>query len=337
MKWNLFGHDWAIEILQKHIQNDSVRHAYLFSGTPGIGRRSLAIKFAQAINCTQPPEPGNACGECRICKQTEKLQLPDLSIVQLEEDKNEIRIEQIRELQKSLSLTPYEAKYRIALIINFHLANPNAQNALLKTLEEAPPKVILLITADAVENLLPTISSRCEIIRLRPIPISEMELLLKDKWKLDQQTAKELAHLTSGRIGLAKTYMSDIQNQELIHDLMNDCIKIFNFQLVERFQYIDKLTSSRKRGETKETVRQILETWLLFWRDILFQKSGCASMVTFITFSTMSRQASSGLSFEEINIMTKKLEESLSLLEANINIRLLLENLMMLWPAMSIG
>jgi len=95
------------------------------------------------------------------------------------------------------------------------------------------------------------------------------------------------------------------------------------------------LTSSRKRGETKETVRQILETWLLFWRDILLQKSGCASMVTFATFSPMSRQASSGLSFEEINIMTKKLEESLSLLEANINIRLLLENLMMLWPKMS--
>jgi DNA polymerase-3 subunit delta' len=336
MKWNLYGHDWAVDILQKHIQNDSVRHAYLLSGTPGIGRRSLAIKFAQAINCLQPPEPGNACGVCRICKQTEKLQLPDLSIVQLEEDKNEIRIEQIRELQKSLSLTPYEAKYRIALIINFHLANSNAQNALLKTLEEAPPKVILLITADAVENLLPTISSRCEILRLRPVPITEMELLLKDHWKLDQQTANELAHLTSGRIGLAKSFMSDLQNQELIHDLMNDCIKIFNFQLVERFQYIDKLTSSRKRGETKETVRQILEIWLLFWRDILLHKSGCSSMVTFVMFSAMSIQASSGLSFEEINTITKKLEESLSLLEANINIRLLLENLMMKWPAISI-
>jgi len=184
---------------------------------------------------------------------------------------------------------------------------------------------------------LPTISSRCEILRLRPVPISEMELLLKDHWELDQQTAIELAHLTSGRIGLAKTFMSDLQNQELIHDLMNDCIKIFNFQLVERFQYIDKLTSSRKRGETKETIRQILETWLLFWRDILLHKSGCSSMVTFVMFSAMSRQTSSVLSFEEINIITKKLEESLSLLEANINIRLLLENLMMIWPEISIG
>jgi DNA polymerase-3 subunit delta' len=256
--------------------------------------------------------------------------------VQLEEDKNEIRIEQIRELQKSLSLTPYEAKYRIALIINFHLANPNAQNALLKTLEEAPPKVILLITADAAENLLPTITSRCEILRLRPMPISEMELLLEGNWKVDHKTAVELAHLSSGRIGLAKIYMSEIQTQELIHDLMNDCINVFNFQLIERFQYIEKLTSARRRGETKETVRQLLEIWLLFWRDILLQKSGCSSMITFVMFSAMSRQASSELSFEEINTITKVLEESLSHLEANINIRLLLENLMMKWPAISI-
>jgi len=336
MKWNLFGHDWAIEILQKHIRNDSVRHAYLFSGTPGIGRRSLAIKFAQAINCLQPPIQGEACSVCRICKQTEKLQLPDLSIVQLDENKSEIRIEQIRELQKSLSLTPYEAKYRIALILNFQHANPNAQNALLKTLEEAPPKVILLITVDSVENLLPTISSRCEILRLRPLPIAEMELLLQKHWKQDEQSAHELAHLTSGRIGLANTTIADVQKQEMLHDWVNDCVQIFKLQIFKRFEYIEKLTVSKKRGENRDFIRQLLETWLLFWRDILLQKSKCSSQISFIPFAKISSKAALVLSLEDLTIQIKKLEESLTQLNNNGNIRLLLETIMLDWPILNL-
>ncbi len=336
MEWNLYGHQWAVEILQKHIQNNAVRHAYLLTGTPGIGRRSLALKFAQAINCLQPPQPGDACGICRACKQTASLQHPDLSIVQIEEDKQEIRIEQIRTLQQSLSLTPYEAKYRVALLLNFQLANANAQNALLKTLEEAPPKVILIITADAAENLLPTITSRCEILRLRPIPISEMAAILKTQWNLDAAYAREIAHLTSGRLGLANTFLNDPQNLELMHDLLSDCVNLFNINLLERFQYTEKLTAIRKRGETKETTRQILETWLIFWRDILLHKSGITAKITFLNFSGISKKIADQLAFESIESVLHKLEEALTFLDGNINIRLILENLMISWPELKV-
>ena len=108
MDWHIIGHEWAAQILQKHIQQNNVRHAYLFSGAPGIGRRSLAVRFAQAINCTQPPEPGLACGICRLCTQIEKGQQADLSIIQSEDSSN-IKVDQIRELQRSLSLSPYES------------------------------------------------------------------------------------------------------------------------------------------------------------------------------------------------------------------------------------
>jgi len=332
MEWNLYGHQWAADILQKHISNDSIRHAYLFTGAPAIGRRSLAIKFAQAVNCTQPPTPGTPCGICRICKQTASLQQPDLSIVQVDEDKHEIRIEQIREVQRSLSLSPYEAKYRIALLLNFHLANPNAQNALLKTLEEAPLKVILLLTADAAENLLPTITSRCEILRLRPVAIAEMTPVLQDKWNLDAQNAKEIAHLSSGRFGLAQAYISNPEQMELIHERLMDAIELFKMNLPDRFQYIEKLTATRNRGETKETVQQVIQVWLLFWRDALLQKSGDSARITYTQLSTISKQISAQLSLEQINAFAKKLEETLTLLDKNINIRLLLEELMIEWP-----
>ena len=93
MEWNLLGHEWAAQILQKHILNKTVRHAYLFSGPPGIGRRSLALRFAQAINCTQPLSPGFPCGECRICKHTLTMQQVGLSLLQSEEDRTTIKLE----------------------------------------------------------------------------------------------------------------------------------------------------------------------------------------------------------------------------------------------------
>ena len=214
MDWQILGHEWAAQILQKHIAQNSVRHAYLFSGAPGIGRRSLAMRFAQAINCIQPPQPGIPCGVCRLCTQIEKGQQPDLAIVESAEDSSTIKVDQIRELQRSLSLSPYEAKYRVAILKNFQEANASAQNALLKTLEEAPEKVILILTTDAVENLLPTIISRCEVLRLRPMPVEDLAQALEEKWESDPDLAFELAHLTNGRIGLSRQYLKQPERVE---------------------------------------------------------------------------------------------------------------------------
>jgi hypothetical protein len=147
----------------RHIANGSVRHAYLFCGPPGVGRRSLALRFVQALNCVQPPAPGEACGQCRMCEQTWRMQLPDLHLIQIAEDAQTIKVEQVRELQRLLALAPYQARYRVALLLGFEKATAGAQNALLKTLEEAPEKAILLLTADSPDNLLPTITSRCEV------------------------------------------------------------------------------------------------------------------------------------------------------------------------------
>lgn len=168
MNWSIYGHEWAADLLGNHITHDAVRHAYLFCGPPGIGRRTLALKFVQALNCLQPPSPGEACGSCRMCQQTAREQQPDLHIIRIEEDASNIKVEQIRDLQRVLALSPYQARYRVALLLGFEKATPGAQNALLKTLEEAPEKAILLLTADSPDNLLPTIVSRCELLRLRP-------------------------------------------------------------------------------------------------------------------------------------------------------------------------
>ena len=213
MSWNLIGHAWAEKLLQQHLISGEVHHAYLFTGAPGVGRRSLALEFARAINCANPPTPGEACGVCSICKHITLMQQADLHIVAPETDGGMIKVDQIRDLQRSLILTPYEAKYRIALLLNFQRANANAQNALLKTLEEAPRKVILLLTADSTESLLPTISSRCETLRLRPTSIETLTSVLNEREKLSPEKAALYAHIANGRPGIALRLASRSQNR----------------------------------------------------------------------------------------------------------------------------
>ena len=112
---------------------------------------------------------GNPCMECRSCRQIEAMQYSDLQVVEKLEDKSEIRKEQVDEVNRFLSLSPYESKSKTSILIDFQSASTEAQNALLKTLEEAPGNSMIIITVDSVDNLLPTTVSRCEVLNLRPI------------------------------------------------------------------------------------------------------------------------------------------------------------------------
>src|SRR5919106_2272408 len=200
--WNLIGHEWAVDMLKKHVSTGTTRHAYLFAGPPGLGRRTLALRFAQALNCQMPVEAGIPCGECRDCKQIEAMQHADLTIVQADSEGGTLKVDQIREARRTLILKPYQSKYRVAIFLRFQEANDNAANALLKTLEEAPSYAVLILTADNPEQLLPTIVSRCEVLRLRPLQIEEVKKDLESRG-VESGRAKLIAHISGGRFGYA--------------------------------------------------------------------------------------------------------------------------------------
>ena len=326
MTWNLIGNAWAADMLQEHIRRQTVRHAYLISGPSGVGRRTLALKFAQALNCLQPPEPGQACGECRICRQTAAMQQADLSVVQVAEDASAVKIEQIREVQRSLSLAPYEARLRVALLLNFDRATIAAQNALLKTLEEAPERAILILTASDPENLLATIVSRCEVLRLRPLAPADLAAVLQTHSAAVADSALRYACLSGGRPGLALTYL---QNPDLLAertqwlDNLVDCLpanRLTRFKLAEVY------------SKDKDTLRQILAAWLVYWRDIMLAAAGANTPLTNVDRQEEIRALAARCGFTQACNMVQRLDATLENLDANLNARLLLEVLLLDMP-----
>ena len=319
MSWDLVGHEWAEHLLKEHILHDEVRHAYLFVGAPGIGRRNLALEFACAVNCLQPPVPGEFCGQCRTCLQLLKMQQPDLSIIQAENDGGMIKVEQVRALQHSLSLSPFEAKYRIALLLNFQQANANAQNALLKTLEEAPRQVILLLTADSAENLLPTISSRCEIMRLRPVSIEMLAESLQLRWKLPTNQAQLFAHLANGRTGMALQLIQDPTLLERRTLLLDDLVRLLPLSRRERFAYADTLARDR------DGMRAALQSWYSYARDLLLLSNQSTSEITNLDREAELKQVAAGLSPADTLQMVQAIGAALTALDSNGHLRLTLD------------
>lgn len=251
------------------------------------------------------------------------MQQPDLSIVEADVDGGMIKVDQIRSLQRSLALSPYEAKFRIALLLNFQRANQNAQNALLKTLEEAPKQVILLMTADSPDSLLPTIASRCEILRLRPVSIEKLEDSLQSRWSIPKEQAALIAHLSNGRTGLALQMAADPQLIEKRAAWVDELIRLMPLSIRERFSAVENLSRNR------DQLRLMLQNWLSVWRDCLLASNDRGEHLTNQDHQAEISQLAAKLKREQIVDTLNAIDHSLEQLEVNANLRLLLENLLL--------
>ena len=325
--WNLVGHEWAVDMLKKHVVNGTTRHAYLFAGAPGLGRRSLALRFAQALNCQTLVDKGIPCGTCRDCKQIEAMQHPDLNVVQADSEGGTLKVDQIRETRRTLTFKPYQSKYRVAIFLRFQEANDNAANALLKTLEEAPSYAVLILTADNPEQLLPTIVSRCEVLRLRPLKIEEVKQDLEKKG-IERDRANLIAHISGGRPGYAHQLIESESLLEEREERLNDMQSLIAASRVEKFAYANKL------ARDKESMRQAILIWLSYWRDVMLRTAQARTPLVNVDRNVEIEDLAGRLDLSAARGVVSGLEDALEKMERNVNSRLLAEVMLLDLPKM---
>lgn len=332
MTWQMIGHTWAETLLKKHISNGSVRHAYLISGDDGVGKRTLALRFAAALNCTGSDREGEICGDCRACTLIPTLQFPDLHEVIPEEESSKIKVEQIRELQQKLALSPYEGRWRIALLPDFEIATENAANALLKTLEEPSDNVIVLLTAIDAATLLPTIVSRCEHLPLRAVSKEIVLDAIVQKYKPGER-AELMAALAQGRPGWAIRYADDPEYLAKRAKELDQLTQLLHQSKRERFDYVEKLLPRKDDLDTqRKKVFQALQAWMGIWRDAMqrsFQAQGDLANPDRIKLIS---ELIEKLNPQEIQNCVRALTRAQNAIERNANVRLSLEVFMLELP-----
>jgi DNA polymerase-3 subunit delta' len=342
INWGIVGHEWAVQLLAGDLAAGRLRHAYLFAGPPGIGKRTLAVKFAQAINCLSPVagDPPGACGACRPCVLLGKQAHPDAPLVQSGQlgpgaarggrssaESRTIKIEQVRELERQTALAPYEAKYRTPLLLRFHEATPAAQNALLKTLEEPPAQVVLLLTADSADRLLPTIVSRCQVLNLRPLAVPQVEAALRAAGPAADR-AQLLAHLSGGRIGWALSAAEDDRPLERRSARLQEMLGLLAAPRRDRRTYAEAL-AGRGRSEVGET----LELWQTWWRDVLLSACQAHAPTANVDHMENVRRLAEQVSAAQALVVLQAIRRTAQAIERNANVRLALEVLMFDLPA----
>ncbi len=330
MNWNMIGHEWAVQLLQGHIKNNSLRQAYLITGPQGIGKKNLSLKFIQTLFCQKSRESGDPCLECSTCQRLGRLEHPDLFPISVEEGSSKIKVDQVRELMHSLSLSPYEAKHRIGLIIDIEHASTSTQNALLKTLEEPPDPVILILTASSVDSVLETIISRCEEIKLNTVPIKTTRQGLEQLYQVPSDQAKLLAHISGGKPELALTYHQNPSALERRSTLLDDHLKILAGNSVDRFSYASQIASNPHQ------VQELLNLWFSIWHDVMIQAGKAQSPI-----NNIDREEDLNRILKVIDLTTAKrslvlFKRAQGLIKKNANLKLTIEDLMLQLPQLQL-
>ncbi|HQX11161.1 MAG TPA: AAA family ATPase [Thermoflexales bacterium] len=251
----IIGHAWAKRQLASAIAEGRLAQSHLFTGPTGVGKATLARALAAEALAGRAKDPARARSLALAGKH------PDLSW--LAPDEGSIKVETARELLHSLSLSPVEGGARVAVIDDAHEMTESAKNAILKTLEEPNPSVVIILIAPNVDGVLPTIASRCQILNLRPVPRVEIETALTRRGASPERAAL-LARLSRGRPGWAITALADEDALAVRAQRMRDLMFLLSASRTERLIYAEKLS----RADAEEARMAALETWQSFWRDV---------------------------------------------------------------------
>ncbi len=338
--WQVVGQNRAVSLLQRSLERGALAHAYLFVGSPHVGKMTLALNLAQALNCevSEPP-----CGECVSCQKIASAKHADVQIIDLTSDRDsakakprvEIGIDQVRQIQHSANLPPFEGRYKVFIIDGAEFLSNEAANCLLKTLEEPVDGIVFILLTVNDRLLLPTVISRCQRLELPPLAASEVEAVLGNRWSVEPPKAKFLAGLSHGCLGWALSAIMDDGMLQQRAERMDRLIDIINANYEERFAYAAQLVA--QFNKSRGLVQEVLDLWLDWWRDLLLIKVGCDNGITNIDHKATLVDMARGYKLAQIKAFINNIQAAGEQLRRNANPRLVLEVLMLSIPRRKYG
>ncbi len=315
---NITGLKYVKSYLQKAIELDRISHAYIFSADQGCGKRTMAMAFAKALQCER--QELDACGECTSCRQAESNNHPDIIWV-THEKPNTISIDEIREqVNRTVPVKPYRGKYKIYIIPDAQMMTLQAQNAILKTIEEPPEYVVILLLTSNETQLLPTIHSRCVMLRFRPIKTELVKNYLMEHFEIPDYKADICAAFGQGNIGKAIRLATD----EKFEAMKDEALALV--KSCKDMRIPDLIDSMKQLTEYKINIDDYLDFVMVWYRDVLLFKAtrDLNGVIFKEETSTIMRQADT-CAYDGIESIIKALGVAKERLAANVSFELTME------------
>lgn len=320
---DIIGQDQIKKHLQDGIRKGSISHAYIINGETGSGRRLLASALTKTLLCENHSEQGDACGTCKSCIQIDSNNHPDVRFITHE--KASISVDDIREqLINDVTIKPYSSQYKIYIIPDANKMTEQAQNALLKTIEEPPEYAIILLITENSQNLLQTIQSRCITLNTRPLSKDEIKQYLIKNLQMDPEQADIAAGFCQGNVGKAIHFASDSDFQEMKNETLHLLKHIDTMDIPEIMLRIKDFS------QQKAKINDYLDLMLLWYRDVLmFKITKDANILLYCEeYKAISHQASFR-NYQDIENIIKAIDKAKIRLDANVNFDVAIELLLL--------
>lgn len=319
---DIIGHEEIIQHFKMSIERGMLSHAYILNGEKGTGKKLVTRAIAKTLQCEEGK--ADACNVCHSCVQADSGNQPDIIWVKHEKP-SVLSVEEVRtQVNQDIGVKPYSSRYKIYIIPDAHLLNSQAQNALLKTVEEPPEYAIIFLLTDNLDKLLPTIISRCVVLNMKPIREMDMIRYMKDVLGIPEEQAYFCERFAYGNLGKAVR----LATSENYKQIKESSVRLL--RNIYKMDTEDIILSAKRLSEYKLEMPDLMDIMQMWYRDVLmFKITNSVNQLVFREEYQAMKQQSEKISYEGVDNVLNALDKMKVRLEANVNFDVAMELLLM--------